>query len=312
VEQGNLMVEHQFGTRTSMSIGYVYTHGVALLGNSNGVTRQANGNFGFDLNLVPPDQQLSFGGNFTQATVNLPNGKSYVVPEFEAIDGFIDQNFSSINAVDNSGKSVYHGMLVSLKHQSGQFLGAVAYTFSKTIDQGTGYMNQFDQKSQRGLSQLDQTQRLVLSGLWLPEIRGLKGFTFSSVATIASGRPYTAVFDTPNVNFSIVPGEGFNSFRGSGVRDVDLSVARRFKLNERFGLKLRAEAFNVLNHGNFQQNAVDNVQYTTNEECTPQSDGSCTPLPIWDATVNDHFGKPLFAAPKYGSRNIQLSARIEF
>jgi len=312
VEQGNLTVEHQFGTRTSMSIGYVYTHGVALLGNSNGVTRQANGNFGFDLNLVPPDQQLAFGGNFTQATVNLPNGKSYVVPEFEAIDGFIDPNFSSINAVDNSGKSVYHGMLVSLKHQSGQFLGAVAYTFSKAIDQGTGYMNQFDQKSQRGLSQLDQTHRLVLSGSWLPEIRGLKGFTFSSVATIASGRPYTAVFDTSNVNFSIVPGEGFNSFRGPGVRDVDLSVARRFKLNERFGLKLRAEAFNVLNHGNFQQNAVDNVQYTTNEECTPQSDGSCTPLPIWDATINDHFGKPLFAAPKYGSRNLQLSARIEF
>jgi hypothetical protein len=45
---------------------------------------------------VPP------GGNF-------PNGKSYVVPEFEAIDGLISSDFSSINAVDNSGKSIYHG-----------------------------------------------------------------------------------------------------------------------------------------------------------------------------------------------------------
>ena len=255
---------------------------------------------------------MAFGGNFTQATVNLPNGKSYVVPEFEAIDGLISSNFSSIDAVDNSGKSIYHGMLFSLRHQSAQFQGAVAYTFSKTIDQGTGYMNQFDQASRRGPSQLDQTHRLVLSGAWSPELRGLKGFTFSSVGTIASGRPYTGVFDTPNVNFSIVPGEGFNSFRGPGVRDVDMSVARSFKLNERLGLKFRIEAFDVFNHANFQRGAVDNVQFTTNERYAPQPDGSCSPLPIWDAQLNDHFGKPQFAAPKYGSRNLQLSVRFNF
>src|SRR6202521_2980035 len=314
VEKGNLTVEHKFGANTAMSVGYVYSHGLALLGNSNGVTRQANGNFGFDLNLVPPEQQLAFGGNFTTATVNLPNGKSFVVPEFEAIDGLIDPNFSAINAVDNSGKSIYNGMLVSLRHQSTQFQGAVAYTFSKTIDQGTGYMNQFDQKSQRGTSQLDQTHRLVLSGAWMPQMRILKGFTVSSVATIASGRPYTAVFDTPNVNFSIVPGEGFNSFRGPGVRDLDLSLARGFRLNERLSLKLRIEAFDLLNHANFQQGAVDNAQYTTSQQCGQfDAQGNClVNLPIWDATVNDHFGKPIFSAPKYGSLSIQLSVRFHF
>jgi hypothetical protein len=312
VEQANLMVEHQFGAKTTMSVGYVYTHGVALLGNSNGVTRQANGNFGYDLNLVPPSQQLNFGGNFTTATVNLPNGKSYVVPEFEAIDGFVAPKFAAINAVDNSGTSVYNGLQVSVKHQSAQFQGALAYTFSKAIDHGTGYMNQFDQAAQRGPSQLDQTHRLVLSGSWMPTMRGLKGFTLSSVATIASGRPYTAVFDTSNVNFSLVPGEGFNSFRGPGVRDVDISLARSFKLTERYGLKLRVESFNVFNHANFQQGAVDTVQYTTTEECTPPGDPNCTNLPIWDATANTNFGHPLFAAPKYGSRNLQLSARFDF
>jgi hypothetical protein len=54
------------------------------------------------------------------------------------------------------------------------------------------------------------------------------------------------------------------------------------------------------------------VQYTTTEECTPQPDGSCTNLPIWDATLNSNFGQPQASAPKYGSRNIQLSARFEF
>src|SRR5207237_6584874 len=67
VEQANAAVEHQFGTHTALSVGYVYSHGLRLLGNSNGVTRQANGNFGFDLNLVPSalQTQPQFGGSFT-------------------------------------------------------------------------------------------------------------------------------------------------------------------------------------------------------------------------------------------------------
>ncbi len=60
VEQANVGVEHQFGSHTALGASYVYSHGLRLLGNSNGVTRQANGNFGFDLNLVPPDQQPLF------------------------------------------------------------------------------------------------------------------------------------------------------------------------------------------------------------------------------------------------------------
>ncbi len=118
--------------------------------------------------------------------------------------------------------------------------------------------------------------------------------------------------DTAEVNFSIVPVEGFDSFRGPGVRNLDLSVARSFRLNERLGLKFGIEAFDVLNHANFQQGAVDNGQYTTTERCAPQPDGPCTALPIWDAAVNSTFGKPIFSSPKYGSRNLQPSARFNF
>jgi hypothetical protein len=317
VEQANLAVEHRFGPHTALSVGYAYAHGLALLGNANGVTRQAspNGDFTFDLNLVPPELQTlpQFAGSFTTATVNLPNGKSYVVPEMEAIDGLINPNFSTINAVDNSGKSIYHGLLVSVRHVSTQFQGALAYTYSKAIDEGTGYYNQFDQRSQRGPSQLDQTHRLVLSGGWSPVLRPVKGFTFAVVATMASGRPYTAVFDDTHVNFAIVPGEGFNSFRGPGVGNLDFSVARAFRLTERFELRLKAEAFDLLNRANFQQNSVDNLQYTTSQRCILDSMGNCvTPLPIWDATANSDFGKPSAIAPKYGSRSFQFSARIKF
>jgi hypothetical protein len=303
VEQGNLQVERRVGAHMAVSAGYIYSHGLALLGNSNGVTRQANGNFGFDLNLVPPSQQPAFGGNFSTATVTLPSGKSYVVPEFEAIDGILNPNFGTINAIDNSGKSIYNAFLLSWKYTSPQFSGGLAYTVSKTIDQGTGYYNQFDQRNQRGPSQLDQPQRFVLNGAWNPTWRPLRNFTFASVVTLASGRPYTAVFDTSSLNFSMVPGEPFNGFRGPGQEVIDF-----FKLNERFTLKLLAEGFDLFNHANYQQNNINNVRFTT----TQATDSSGNGLPFWTATANPSFGTPGAMAPRIGSRSFQFSARVSF
>jgi hypothetical protein len=307
VEQANLAVEHQFGARTALSLGYVYSHGLRLLGNSNGVTRQANGNFGFDLNLVPPDQQVANGGSFNTASVTLPNGKAYNnLPDYEAIDGILNPNFGTINAIDNSGNSIYNGLLVSLRHHSRQFLSSVSYTFSRTIDQGTGYYNQFDQNSQRGPSQLDQPHRFVATGVWTPQFRALKNFEFSGVLNLASGRPYTGVFDQSEVNFSVVPGEGFNSFRGPTVKNVDFSVSRVFRFGERCSLGVTAEAFDLFNHPNYQQNTVDNVQYSVTQTGANGTNG------IWTASANPDFGAPLAVVPRFGARSFQFSTRFSF
>ena len=306
VEQANIAVEHQFGASTALSVGYVYTHGLALLGNSNGVTRQALGN-GSDLNLVPPalQQDPRFGGPtaFTQDTVVFPDGKSFVVPDFQAMDGILSTKFGAINVMDNTGNSVYNALLVSLRHKSSQFFTTVAYTLSKTIDQGTGYYNQFDQQSQRGPSQLDQRHRFVFSGGWTPTSGPLRHFIIAGVLNEATGRPYTAVFDTPTLNFSMVPGEGFNSFTGPGVNNFDLSVARDIHLGERFILGLKAESFNLFNHSNFQQSPVNNVQYTTAQR------GSTN---VWDAFLNPSFGAPVGVVSRFGSRAFQFSTRFSF
>jgi hypothetical protein len=304
VEQGNLQIERQIGSHTALSVGYVYTHGLQLLGNSNGVTRQANGNFGYDINLFPPALQPSQGGVATD-TLQMPNGTIYTVPDYGAIDGYLNPNFSTINEVDNSGKSIYHGLQVSLRHNASQFQGGVSYTFSKTIDQGTGYYNQFDQRAQRGLSQLDQPHRLVLMGTWSPTQHYLKGFLVGSVMTFASGRPFEPELDVSNVNFKMVPGEGFNSFRGPGITDIDMNIARIVKINERLSVKFLAEAFDLLNHPNFQQSPVNQVQYTTTQ---PDSTNSTYYL----AAPNPKFGTPLAVASLYGARQLQLSVRFSF
>jgi hypothetical protein len=106
----------------------------------------------------------------------------------------------------------------------------------------------------------------------------------------------------------MVPGEPFNGFRGPGQEVIDFSAARTFKLNERFTLKLLAEAFDLFNHANFQQNNINNVQYTT----TQATDSSGNGLPFWTATSNPSFGTPGAMASRIGSRSFQFSARVSF
>jgi hypothetical protein len=49
-----------------------------------------------------------------------------------------------------------------------------------------------------------------------------------------------------------------NSFRGPGYFNTDLSLRKTFRLSERFGFLLGADAFNILNHVNFA-NPVANL-----------------------------------------------------
>jgi hypothetical protein len=307
VEQGSLAIERQIGSYTVVSAGYVYSHGLALLGNSNGVTRQANGNFGSDLNLVPPTLQPQYGGSFTEDTVIFPAGNSAVVPDFEAIDGIYNPNFGPINVIDNTGHSKYNALLLSLRHTSEHYFATGAYTLSKSTDQGTGYYNQFDQRNQRGRSLLDQRHRFVLSAGWTPTKGLMRKFILAGVLNEATGRPYTAVFDSSQPNFSLVPGEGYNAFTGPGTNDLDFSVAREIQLSDRYHLRLRAEAFDLFNHPNFLSN-VNNVQYTT----TQQTDADGNATNVWTAAINPTFGTPLAVMANSGARSFQFSARISF
>lgn len=307
VEQGNFGIDQQIGAHSALSVSYVYTHGLALLGNSNGVSRQANGTFGRDLNLVPPALQVQYGGNYTQDTLFLPSGSSYVVPDYEAIDGILNPGFGTINVVDNTGNSKYNALQVSYRENSPQFFAQVSYTLAKATDRGTGYYNQFDISAQRGRSALDQRQRLAASGGWTPTRGVMRNFIISGVLTEATGRPYTGVLDTAEVNFSLVPGQGYNSFTGPGTNDFDLSLTRDIHFKERYTLRLRAEAFDLMNHANYLD-TVNNVQYATSQ----RNDSSGNPTNIWDATPNPGFGTPLATFPEYGARNFQFSSRISF
>jgi hypothetical protein len=88
---------------------------------------------------------------------------------------------------------------------------------------------------------------------------------------------------------------GRDSVRTPGEFDVDLAVGREFPIRERLRFRLRAEAFNILNHSNFREPSTS-LTVTTNAQ-----------------------GQPIFNSPGFGiitaaraARFLQLVARIEF
>ena len=99
-----------------------------------------------------------------------------------------------------------------------------------------------------------------------------------------------------------IPGtSGRNAFRGPGLYNMDLSVARSFslpKLREGARLTVRADAFNFLNHANL--NNPDNLY------------GSPTFGLATYGRQGRSSGFPAVAPLNETARQIQLSARIEF
>ena len=60
----------------------------------------------------------------------------------------------------------------------------------------------------------------------------------------------TISFPTPCLG--CVGNLGRNTFVGPGYVNLDTSLFKTFRLSDRFRLQFRAEAFNILNHTNFQ------------------------------------------------------------
>jgi hypothetical protein len=163
--------------------------------------------------------------------------------------------------------------------------------------------NSRDLAAEWGPSDYDVRQRLVLTGSYeVPpdfQWRWLRRWQASGVFTAQSGRPFTPrvsfdnsntgnvgggtfAYDRPNIVsgpgagavsyngqwFAIAPqytfgNAGRDSLTGPGYVALDGMIARRISLSGRRTLQLRLEAFNLLNHSNYQlpDSFVDHVTF---------------------------------------------------
>jgi hypothetical protein len=102
---------------------------------------------------------------------------------------------------------------------------------------------------------------------------------------------------------------GRNSLTGPGYANFDLSLFKTTKLNERFTLQFRVEAFNVLNHPNFASPLLPSFAADASYNGLDAEGRGIGFLPI-TVTPDVGIGNPFLGGG--GPRNFQFSARLSF
>ena len=99
---------------------------------------------------------------------------------------------------------------------------------------------------------------------------------------------------------------GRNIFRDSGYWDLDFSVFKNFTFKERYGVQLRAEVFNILNHPVFENpyGASNGSSGGNNDPSNGTAFGGATGTP--DVVA----GNPLVGSGD--SRNVQIGVKLTF
>ncbi len=146
---------------------------------------------------------------------------------------------------------------------------------------------------------------------WDSSVCGVPGQFRAACIPAISGNVLAQSWGNVNVNkpmynaSAFTPASQFNGFylgtgprvsnvRGSGYRDVNLSLSRKFVLKERLKFEVRGEAFNIFNTHYF---TCDGQAFG---DCIPfNNDPSSASFGTWNGTVTS-------------PRNVQLVGRIEF
>ncbi len=278
-------VEQQIAPGTSLTVGYVGSHGYHEL-------------LSLDANIPYP---AISGGN-----IYFPNGAPLMNPALTNTTTWMSEGLSSYNALQvDVNRRFHHGF---------QIRGV--YTFAKSLDDGTALnssvgsnapgfvMYPLNPKLDWGPSTADVRHSAVINGSWeLPIGKGrawlgnagrwtqavAAGWTLSGIETLQSGIPFTpslgynpandgdsrnpvrpsynpafsgpVILGGPNEYFNpnafMPPATGTygnvgrDTLYGPGIAELDFSALKSVNVTERVHLQLRAEFFNILNRANF-------------------------------------------------------------
>ena len=103
-----------------------------------------------------------------------------------------------------------------------------------------------------------------------------------------------------------------NQFRGPGYFQMDLSIARNFKLTERFTLQVRADAFSLTNTPHFANPNLGCPGSALNEGPVPGSGALCSVAGSNFGEITGTLSPGGFFGPDPGTRSMWLAARLTF
>ena len=194
-EHYSLSIQRQIGNASLLSVSYVGTQGHNLMSN----LESNPGNPALCLGLSQPSDVIPggatcgpFGENtvFTRSNGQVVNGTRAPLGNAFASDGY----YITI------GNSNYNSMQVSFRHRSGPLEVLGAYTWSKSIDDSSGWSEQINivnQRLGRAISAFDCPQNFVVSyhyDLPFNKLHGgrlTNGWVLAGITRFASGLPVT-------------------------------------------------------------------------------------------------------------------------
>ena len=296
IQYYNATIQHELFPNNVLTVSYVGAHGTNMLLNRQlnlrpiGCFDSANGG-----------QQTGLPGTATNTTALNCDRPLDSVFQTGGVP-----TFKYVNQLTNGGFSRYNSMQVTYRQRNWHGLNTIVnFTWSNCIDTnsvnrgGSSTLpireNPFDPTSNQGPCDTD-VRRNFNTGIgydfpkWSAVGRLGDGWQIGSVATYASGRPWTALLSSgadnsgqdlsyqrpncigkPIYQFSdpnsptitnvpavfAIPADatigtcGRNAFRGPHIVQWDFNLNKTTKITERISLQVRFEIFNLLNHPNF-------------------------------------------------------------
>jgi outer membrane receptor protein involved in Fe transport len=318
IEQGRLGFEREVAKNLSLSVTYLYYHGLHL-------TRTR------DINLPAPTPT-------TFSTTTTPV-QSFTFLRFigaRPISRATGQSYNRINIFESASHSLYNGLAIQATQRLTRgFQFIAAYTFSKAKDDRPDQTavvfgaddakiveNQVNPAADYGRSDTDLRHRFVFSPVyewgrvkWTdnPVARALfSDYTFSTIMQFQSGSPYSALVggdpnNDGNRSNDRLPGTVRNQFTTPAVYQFDVRLTRAIRFGENMRVQLIGEAFNIFNRSNVV--LVNNTFYNLGG----------TPPALTAPSAITAFGTPRsFASPASGTttfaspRQIQLAIKFDF
>jgi Carboxypeptidase regulatory-like domain/TonB dependent receptor len=193
-EEYQLSFQRQLGSATLLTAGYVGTQGHHLMS-----SLEANpGNPALCLSVSQPSQTVD-------GVTCGPNGENGVyLPvtggTIASTRGPFGPSFSSDGYFITSGKSSYNSLQLSVRQRISRLEFLAGYTYSKSLDNGSGYGEQINplDHEQRSLSSFDVRHNFVVSyDYQLPfdrlggPSRLVKGWRLSGITRFSTGLPVT-------------------------------------------------------------------------------------------------------------------------
>jgi len=176
----------------------------------------------------------------------------------------LDQNpdFSFLRVTTNRGKSDYDALQLKFERPFTNHLGTLfSYTFARSMDNLTNDSARRVMMAGFDLRSSDSDVRHQLTGfanyeLPSPFSKGVgnklfRNWAIDSIFNARSARPLKFVTMFPT-SFGVGYVLEDVSQRGFPLYQVDMALRRRFNFSEAVGLQIRADAFNVFNHPNFE------------------------------------------------------------